>query len=72
MNKPPLGIMRKNIFEKMRVQDISRAIHEYLYEDQIKYDLLIEWSKELTERLETLQKIDDITPVTPKTAFKKY
>lgn len=65
MNKPPLGIMPKNIFELFRVQDISRALYEYICEDKndveiqnIKYDLLIEWSKELTERLETLQKVN--------------
>jgi hypothetical protein len=63
MNKPLLEIMPKYIFELLRAQGISRAIYEYICQDKndtliqdIKYDLLIEWSKELTERFENLKK----------------
>ena len=55
--KPPLGIMPKHIYELQRVQDICRALQEYsCYENSIhNYELMIEWSEELVERLSNLK-----------------
>jgi len=57
MNKPPLGIMPKHIYELQRVQDICRALHEYsCYEQSINnYELMIKWTEELNERLSHLK-----------------
>jgi hypothetical protein len=48
--KPPLGIMPEFFYERQRIQDICRAIHEYVGET-IQDDLLIKWSDELRERI---------------------
>jgi hypothetical protein len=54
--KPPLGIMPKYIYEIKRIQDIVRALNDYTQYDVIdNIDIMIEWSKELTERLENLK-----------------
>ena len=55
--KPPLGIMPKHIYEIQRVKEITRALHEYAESDYLinYYDLMIQWSNELIERLKTLK-----------------
>ena len=55
--KPPLGIMPKHIYEIQRVQDICRVLHEYsCYEVSIhNYELMLDWSEELNERLNHLK-----------------
>lgn len=57
MNKPPLGIIPKNIFELKRVQDICRALYEYSqYENTVNsYEHMIKWSEELTDKLYNLK-----------------
>ena len=49
--------MPKHIYELQRVQDICRALQEYsCYENSIhNYELMIEWSEELVERLSNLK-----------------
>jgi len=56
MNKP-LGITPKHIYELQRIQDITRALHEYSrYEQSINnYELMIKWTEELNERLSNLK-----------------
>jgi len=57
MNKSPLGIMPKHIYEIQRVQDICRALQEYSCYDQSinNCELMIDWSEELNERLNHLK-----------------
>ena len=55
MNKPPLGVMPKNIYELKRVHEISRALFEYSYHTEENYDLMIKWAEELVERLSNLK-----------------
>ena len=57
INKSPLGITPKHIYELQRVQDICRALQEYsCYEVSIhNYELMIKWSEELVERLGNLK-----------------
>jgi hypothetical protein len=53
--KPPLGVVPKKFYEYDRIQELSRAIHEYTYyysgKPDLKIDLLIKWTEELLERL---------------------
>lgn len=57
MNKPPLGVVPKYIYELKRIQEICRALYEYsYYKNSIhNYKLMIEWSEELTDRLNNLK-----------------
>lgn len=54
--KPPLGVSPKYIYELQRIQNLSRAIHEYAFHEKSEknYKLMLEWSNELTERIESL------------------
>lgn len=56
--KPPLGIMPEAIFEQQRIQELSRAIHDYIcnYDSKDKYELISKWNEELTRRIENLNK----------------
>ena len=55
--KPPLGITPKHIYELQRIQEITRALHEYSrYVNSIySCELMINWSEELNERLNHLK-----------------
>jgi len=53
--KPPLGVTPKDIHDLLRVQDLCRALHEYSTYEEVKYDSMIKWSKELVYLLETLE-----------------
>ena len=56
MEKLPLGVMPKNIYELKRVKDLSRALYEYSnYHTEGNYDLMIKWAEELVERLSDLK-----------------
>lgn len=57
--KPPIGIMPKQVYEIQRVKDISRALYEYsqtdyLVDNKDNFDLFIDWTEELQERLGNL------------------
>lgn len=54
-SKPPLGVISKDIYEYKRIQDLTRAIHEYIDFGSRDYDLLIEWTDELLDRLYELK-----------------
>jgi len=53
MNKPPLGVTPKRIHKLLRIQELSRAIHEYsiFVSENVKIDDLITWADELNEEL---------------------
>ena len=55
--KPPLGVTPKNIFEMIRVQDLTRALQDYAHNDTSinNYELMLGWAEELVERLEDLK-----------------
>ena len=53
--KPPLGVTSTDIFERQRVQELSRALFEYIESGSDKYELLVKWSDELYDRLKGLQ-----------------
>jgi len=55
--KPPLGITPKHIYELQRIQEITRALHEYSrYVNSIySCELMLNWSEELNERLSHLK-----------------
>jgi len=56
--KPPLGVMPKFFFERNRILDLTRAIHERVSEDM--QDLvLLRWAHELGIRIEEYIKIKD-------------
>lgn len=57
-SKPPLEVMPKHIYKIHRVQELTRALNDYANSDLLinYYDLMIQWSNELIERLETLKK----------------
>lgn len=59
MDKPPIGVMPKYLYEFKRIQDLCRALYEYTAYTDCNYDLLTGWSKELTERIESLKKEQD-------------
>lgn len=56
--KPPLGITPKYIYEIHRVQEICRALNDYAQSDLLinYYDLMLEWTDELKEKLDSLKK----------------
>jgi hypothetical protein len=45
--KPPLGVMPKDIWNHSRMCDLSRAIHEYIYEGYHDKECVKEWIIEL-------------------------
>jgi hypothetical protein len=50
MNKPPLGVVPKAIWDELRIRELSRAIHEHT---QIgNYEPIKEWVEELQELLQ--------------------
>ena len=54
-SKPPLGVMPRNLFERQRVQELSRALYEYIDAGNKDYDMLVKWSEELQDRLWNLK-----------------
>jgi len=48
--KPPLGIMPEIFYEKLRIQDLCRVLHEYTNE-LIQGEHLEIWANELRERI---------------------
>ncbi len=50
VRKPPLGIIPEYYFERSRIQDLARAIHEYA-EDCRQGENLVQWVDELKERV---------------------
>jgi len=60
-HKPPLGVMPKEIYEITRIQDITRALYDYAYDEEIMkhLDPMIKWSKELSDRLNLLKQGSD-------------
>lgn len=52
--KPPLGVTPKYIFEIKRIQELTRSLYEYAHHNstEMNYDFMLEWGKELLERLE--------------------
>lgn len=57
--QPPLGVMPEFFFERMRIQDICRAIHEYVGETY-QGDLLEVWTSELTSRIAKYNKLNKL------------
>ena len=55
--KPPLGIMSKKFYELQRAQDICKALYDYIHYEKPNYELMIEWSNELIDRLYTLKNV---------------
>ncbi|MFW5891237.1 MAG: hypothetical protein ACOCUI_03365 [bacterium] len=57
INKPPLGIISKGIFEQRRIQDICKALADYSKTklDSKKCNLMIMWAEEMVERLDSLK-----------------
>jgi hypothetical protein len=49
--KPPLGVMPKDIYELVRVQELCRALYERSTFEEVDYNLMIKWSDELSDRL---------------------
>ncbi len=49
--KPPLGVMPAYYYERYRIQDLARAIHEYAGRC-IHVEMLEVWAKELVSRIE--------------------
>ena len=58
VEKPPLGVMPKYIFEEKRIMDLCRALYEYsqykIDKDTVKS--MTDWTIELCERLNNLDK----------------
>lgn len=55
--KPPLGIMPEFYFERSRIQDLCRAISEYVGECRQTPKLKV-WSEELSERVSKYNKLN--------------
>lgn len=53
-NKPPLGVLPEKLWLLLRCQELSRAIHDNLRVDNIKYDSVYNWLDELQEHLKEL------------------
>ena len=50
--KPPIGVMPEVLHEEIRMQELSRAINDYMNFNAIKnINVLRQWTKELDERL---------------------
>jgi hypothetical protein len=49
MDRPPLGVIPKDIWEYKRMQDLSRAIKEYI--DCGRFEPVKEWIEELSHLL---------------------
>jgi len=43
--KPPLGVMPQNIWKEKRIEELSRAIHEYIKDG--RFDPALIWINEL-------------------------
>ena len=57
--QPPLGVMPEAIFERQRVQELSRALFEYIDAGNKDYDMLVKWSEEIQDRLQNLKIIEE-------------
>lgn len=47
--KPPIGVMPRQLWQETRVQDLTRAIHEYIKEG--RFQPAEKWVMELAELL---------------------
>jgi hypothetical protein len=53
--KLPLGVMPKRVYNEKRVQELTRALNDYAnYNIKANKELMLEWTKELTELLERM------------------
>ena len=49
--KPPLGVMPRDLYELLRIQELCRALYERSTFEEVDYDLMTKWSDELSDRL---------------------
>lgn len=57
MNKPPLGLMPKNIWMLQRLKDINSAITRYIESDM---DIPVLWIRERSELISSIAKDDNL------------
>ncbi|NLD49891.1 MAG: hypothetical protein GX660_22335 [Clostridiaceae bacterium] len=51
----PLGVMPKRLHYEKRIQELTRALNDYAnYNIKANKELMLEWTKELTELLERM------------------
>lgn len=53
MNKPPLGLMPKNILDNIRLVDIHDAVNRYFFD---KKEIPIEWIEEYNDLVKKVVK----------------
>lgn len=60
--KPPKGIISRRMCEENRIEELAQAISRYVNHGytEAKKDLIIEWAKELIERVENFPKRDGV------------
>ena len=56
MRKPPIRVMPKNLYEHKRIQDLCRALYDYAYFYSDKHSIMLEWCREIIERVENIKK----------------
>lgn len=59
LQKPPKGVIPNFVFERLRMEELSKSIHEHISGGYIGggyKDTLLEWLKELTQKLENYKR----------------
>lgn len=53
IDKPPLGVMPKWLYEEQRIIDLTRAIHDYVIAGKLSANIthIEQWATELNERI---------------------
>lgn len=59
IEKPPLGVMPRRIYEMQRIQDLCRALYDYSKFDKFNIGLMKEWTCELIDRLYDIEDLFD-------------
>ena len=59
VEKPPLGVMPRRIYEMQRIQDLCRALYDYSKLDKLNIGLMKEWTCELIDRLYDIEDLFD-------------